>query len=186
MHNSALIHHKFQHSAETVFGAWSLFYRDIGLIGLMLQALYAGATFVYLTPLSFMKRPSNWLIAISRYHINTSGGPNFSFDYCTHWIDDKEIEGIDLSSWTLCFNGAEPVRIDFMNKFVERFAPYKLKKEAFYPCYDMAETTLFGGGVDASDDLRELSVDAQQSWKWEALAPRSPMLTAQNPPPHTL
>ncbi|MGS0741771.1 fatty acyl-AMP ligase [Glaciimonas sp. GG7] len=161
VHNSTLIYRKFNHSAETIFGGWLPFYHDMGLIGLMLQALFAGGTFVYLTPLTFMKRPGNWLNAISIYGINTTGGPNFGFDHCTRRIDDKEIEGIDLSSLKLCFNGAEPVRLETMDKFAERFAPCGFNKKAFYPCYGMAETTLFVSGVDAGGGYHGLTVDAQ-------------------------
>jgi 8-amino-7-oxononanoate synthase/acyl carrier protein len=86
------------------------------------------------------------LRAISHYGVTITGGPNFAYDLCTNKITDEQLEGIDLSSWTLAFNGAEPVRHETLERFIRRFSPYGFRRQAFYPCYGMAETTLIVTG----------------------------------------
>ena len=98
----------------------------------------------------FLQKPIRWLKAISRYKVTISGGPNFAYDLCTKKIDEKDLGEIDLSTWGLAFNGAEPVRRRTLEKFAEKFAQCGFRSEAFYPCYGMAETTLIvTGGVRA-------------------------------------
>ncbi|HEY3571857.1 MAG TPA: AMP-binding protein, partial [Thermoanaerobaculia bacterium] len=121
---------------------WLPPYHDMGLIGGILTPLYAGNTAVLLSPVSFLQKPLRWLQAISRYRGTTSGGPNFAFDLCAERIGEEEKERLDLSSWTLAFNGAEPVRAATLERFAAAFAPCGFRPEAFLPCYGLAEGTL--------------------------------------------
>jgi amino acid adenylation domain-containing protein len=121
---------------------WLPPYHDMGLIGGILTPLYAGNPAVLLSPVSFLQRPLRWLQAISRYRGTTSGGPNFAYDLCVEKIGKEEREKLDLSSWTLAFNGAEPVRAATLERFATAFAPCGFRKEAFLPCYGLAEGTL--------------------------------------------
>ncbi|HSS78378.1 MAG TPA: amino acid adenylation domain-containing protein, partial [Thermoanaerobaculia bacterium] len=121
---------------------WLPPYHDMGLIGGILTPLYAGNPAVLLSPISFLQRPLRWLQAISRYRGTTSGGPNFAYDLCVEKISEEEREKLDLSSWTLAFNGAEPVRAATLDRFAAAFAPCGFRKEAFLPCYGLAEGTL--------------------------------------------
>lgn len=159
MHNSALIKHKYQHDADTIMGGWLPFYHDMGLIGLILQSLYLGCSLVLMSPIAFVKNPMNWLKAISHYKITTSGGPNFSFEHCVKQFNPQKIEGIDLSHWRTCFNGAEPIRKQTIDSFAELFAQYGFKKHSFYPCYGMAEATLFVTGGKSGVEYRTLYID---------------------------
>src|SRR5262249_15635234 len=85
---------------------------------------------------------------ISQYRATTSGGPNFAYDLCVRKVTPEQISALDLSSWVLAFNGAEPVRSETIEAFSEKFAPCGFKREAFYPCYGLAEATLFvTGGI---------------------------------------
>jgi amino acid adenylation domain-containing protein len=132
----------FAQTAEERTVIWLPPYHDMGLIGGILTPLYAGNPAVLLSPVSFLQRPLRWLQAISRYRGTTSGGPNFAYDLCVEKIGAEEREKLDLSSWTLAFNGAEPVRAETLERFARAFAPCGFRKEAFLPCYGLAEGTL--------------------------------------------
>jgi len=146
MHNERLIEDAFGHSSTTVFAGVLPVFHDMGLIGNVLQPLCLGIHSVLISPMAFLKRPACWLQAISRYRATTSGGPNFVYDLCVGRIGDDEIDGLDLSCWTVAFNGAEPVSAATLEKFSERFERRGFGRAAFYPCYGLAEATLFVAG----------------------------------------
>ncbi|HVR96249.1 MAG TPA: amino acid adenylation domain-containing protein, partial [Thermoanaerobaculia bacterium] len=146
LHNEEMIRLAFGQSEESVVVGWLPLYHDMGLIGNVLQPLYAGATSVLMPPVAFLQRPARWLEAVSRYKATTSGGPNFAYDLCVRKIAPEDRARLDLSSWSLAFNGAEPVRAETLERFAETFAPCGFRREAFYPCYGLAEATLFVAG----------------------------------------
>ncbi|WPB86905.1 fatty acyl-AMP ligase [Sediminicoccus rosea] len=146
MANQAMIQQAFGHDASTVVMSWLPLHHDMGLIGSILQPLYLGGRCILASPLAFLQRPVRWLRAISEYRATTSGAPNFAFDLCVRQIPEKELAGLDLSSWTLAFCGSEPVRPGTMQRFAARFAPAGFDPAALYPCYGMAEATLFISG----------------------------------------
>ncbi len=146
LHNSALIHDNFGHTPASRGVIWLPPYHDMGLIGGILQPLYGGFPVTLISPIDFLKRPLRWLQAISRYRATTSGGPNFAYDLCVRKITPEERAELDLSSWEVAFNGAEPVRHETIDRFAEAFAPCGFRKEAFYPCYGLAEATLIVSG----------------------------------------
>src|SRR5262249_32193962 len=98
------------------------------------------------SPLHFLQQPIRWLQAIARWKVTSSGGPNFAYDLCVDKISPAECEGLDLSSWTVAWNGAEPVRAETLDRFATAFAPFGFRREAFYPCYGLAEATLMVSG----------------------------------------
>ncbi len=148
LHNQKMIQAGFQHTEETIFVGWLPLYHDMGLIGNVLQPLYLGTRCILMSPVAFLQRPIRWLEAISYYKGTTSGAPNFAYDLCMRKVTPEQISTLDLSSWDVAFNGAEPVRKETIEKFSSTFAPCGFRKEAFYSCYGMAETTLFvSGGV---------------------------------------
>ena len=128
------------------YASWTPLFHDMGLILNALQALYVGAPCHLMAPSQFMQRPLTWLRLISRYRIDVAGGPNFGFDLCVDRLRPEAAEGLDLSRWRVAFNGAEPVRAETLERFAEAFAPYGFRREAFYPCYGMAEATLLISG----------------------------------------
>ena len=98
-----------------------------------------------------LQRPFRWLSAISRFSAITSGGitsggPNFAYDLCVEKVTPEQRETLDLSQWHVAFNGAEPVREETIDKFCETFGPCGFRREAFYPCYGMAEAALIVTG----------------------------------------
>jgi len=125
-----------------VFVSWLPLYHDLGLIAAWLGSLVYGFPLVLMSPLAFLARPARWLRAIHRHRGTLSGAPNFAFDLATRRIADDEIEDLDLSSWRMAFNGAEPVLPDTLEAFAERFAPFGLAPRVLAPVYGLAEATL--------------------------------------------
>jgi len=146
LYNSFLIYDRFEHTAESQGVIWLPPYHDMGLIGGILQPLHAGFAVTLMSPLSFLQRPVRWLRAITRHRGTTSGGPNFAYDLCVQKIPVEQRDGLDLSSWDVAFTGAEPIRAETIERFVEAFAPCGFRPRAFYPCYGLAETTLMAAG----------------------------------------
>ncbi|MBW4685857.1 MAG: amino acid adenylation domain-containing protein [Komarekiella atlantica HA4396-MV6] len=147
LHNADTTYQFMEHSPESKFVTWLPMYHDMGLIGGILQPLYGGFPCIIMPPTSFLQRPYRWLQAISHYKGTTSGGPNFAYELCTQKITPEQKQTLDLSSWSVAFNGAEPIRYDTLERFAAAFADCGFRKEAFYPCYGMAETTLMVSGV---------------------------------------
>lgn len=141
--NEKHIYKGFGHNSDTVILGWLPFHHDMGLIGNMLQPLFAGLHSIVMSPLDFLRQPANWLRMISKYQATTSGGPNFSYDLCIAAIKPEELEGVDLSSWNVAFNGSEMIKEGTINKFTKRFKQYGFTKESFQTCYGLAEATLF-------------------------------------------
>lgn len=141
----------FGHTCESSGVIWLPHYHDMGLIGGILQPLFAGFPVTLLSPISFIQRPLRWLQAIHKYRATTSGGPNFAYDLCVKKAASLESH-IDLSSWDLAFNGAEPVRASTLNAFSAAFAHAGFRRTAFVPCYGLAEATLI---VSAARKNRE-------------------------------
>jgi len=150
LHNAATTYQYMEHSPESKFVSWLPVYHDMGLIGGILQPLYGGFPCFLMSPASFLQNPYRWLKTISDYRGTTSGGPNFAYELCLQKITPEQRQTLDLSSWSVAFNGAEPVRWETLEKFSEAFAECGFRREAFYPCYGMAEATLMiSGGVKA-------------------------------------
>jgi amino acid adenylation domain-containing protein len=158
LHNEEMIRRAFGQSAESVVVGWLPLYHDMGLIGNVLQPLYLGARCILMAPVAFLQKPLRWLDAISRYRGTTSGGPNFAYELCVRKISAEQRTGLDLSSWRLAFNGAEPVRAEALERFASAFAPCGFRREAFYPCFGLAEATLFatGGEPGEAPSVREV------------------------------
>nr|VFK23759.1 MAG: Acyl transferase domain-containing protein [Candidatus Kentron sp. MB] len=145
LHNEEMIKQGFGYKAIQAVG-WLPLFHDMGLIGNVLQPLYLGIPCILFSPVAFLQKPFRWLQAISRYRATSSGGPNFAYDLCVEKISARQRAELDLSCWKLAFSGAEPVRAETMARFSEAFASCGFAREAFYPTYGMAETTLFVSG----------------------------------------
>ncbi len=127
---------------DDVFVSWLPLYHDMGLIGAWFGSLTYGFKFPVMSPLAFLARPERWLWTIHRHRGTLSGGPNFCYELCLRRADDAQLEGLDLSSWRVAFNGAEPVSPETMTAFAKRFARYGFRPEAMSPVYGLAEATL--------------------------------------------
>lgn len=161
LHNSRIIKEGFEHTRTGIGVFWLPSYHDMGLIGGILQPLYVGRPNVLMSPLTFLQKPIRWLAAMTKYKATTSGGPNFAYDFCVRQIKESEIDELDLSSWKIAFNGAEPVQAETMDMFATRFERCGFNYNAFYPCYGLAEATLMvtGGYRDDPPIIRCIDID---------------------------
>jgi amino acid adenylation domain-containing protein len=146
MHNERAIATIFDADADSTIVGWLPMYHDMGLIGTMLHGIYTGASCVLMSPMEFLEQPLRWLEAITKFRAHTSGGPNFAYDLCVRRISDEQKAGLDLSSWRIAFNGAEPVRAATLTRFADAFAVSGFRASAFFPCYGLAEATLAVSG----------------------------------------
>ncbi|AOX02681.1 hypothetical protein BJP34_27460 [Moorena producens PAL-8-15-08-1] len=146
IHNQQIIHQVFGHSKQSIGVSWLPLFHDMGLILNVVQPMYLGFPSILMPPVAFLQKPIRWLKAIYNYRATTSGGPNFAYDLCVKKIPEEQLGNLDLSSWDVAFNGAEPVRAETLNKFGQKFANCGFNYSAFSPCYGMAETTLFATG----------------------------------------
>jgi 1-acyl-sn-glycerol-3-phosphate acyltransferase len=122
--------------------SWLPLYHDMGLIGAWLTLLHFGIPLAVMSPLAFLTRPERWLLAFHKHRGTISAAPNFAYELCVRKIADKDIQGIDLSSWRAALNGAEPVNPETLERFANRFASYGFRREAQLPVYGLAEATL--------------------------------------------
>ncbi|MFL9869963.1 amino acid adenylation domain-containing protein, partial [Paraburkholderia fungorum] len=136
---------------DDVFVSWLPLYHDMGLIGTLLQPVYSGIPLILMSPRYFLERPVRWLEAIARHRGTISGGPDFAYRLCCERVRDTQIADLDLSSWRVAFCGSEPVRFDTQEAFAERFAAARFDSDARYPCYGLAEATLFVTGGTRGD-----------------------------------
>jgi fatty-acyl-CoA synthase len=114
----------------------------MGLIGCVFPALERGAALTLIPPELFVARPAVWLRTISRYRATVSPAPNFAFGLCADRIRDEDLEGVDLSSWRVALNGAEPVAAEVLRRFQRRFAAWGFRSEALTPVYGLSEASL--------------------------------------------
>lgn len=155
IHNERMIQTAFAQTHESIVVGWLPMYHDMGLIGNVLQPVYSGSQCVLMSPIHFLQRPLRWLQAISQYKATTSGGPNFAYDLCVRKINAEQASQLDLSTWTVAFNGAEPIRPATLQRFASHFEVSGFRAAAFRPCYGLAEATLLvsmAGGPRVIDD----------------------------------
>ncbi len=160
LYNSEFIRQAFGHKKGLKTVHWLPAFHDMGLIGGIIQPFYMHGANIIIPPNSFLSRPMSWPRAVSKYKANTSGGPNFSFNYCVERMNTEELEGIDLSGVRPFYCGAEPIRKDTLVKFAEAYKDYNFNSDQFYPCYGLAESTLIVSGGELYDEPKYLTVDA--------------------------
>jgi 1-acyl-sn-glycerol-3-phosphate acyltransferase len=129
-------------TSREIFVSWLPLYHDMGLIGACFGSLYYACPLVLMSPLAFLARPARWLWAIHQHRGTISAAPNFAYELCLRRIDDRDIEGLDLSSWQMALNGAEPISPETVMHFCERFAKYGFRPETMTPVYGLAESSL--------------------------------------------
>jgi amino acid adenylation domain-containing protein len=146
-------------SDQSVVVSWLPLYHDMGLIGSILQTVNVGCQAILLSHHAFLQQPSRWLEAISQYKGTISGGPNFAYDLCLRSISPSHREDLDLRSWEVAYCGAEPVNAGTLAGFAQSFVTCGFKDKAFFPCYGLAESTLFVSGGPANRAVKVLAVN---------------------------
>ncbi len=154
IHNLRIIKEGFGIAERDSGVFWLPPYHDMGLIGGILSTMYGGGTSELMSPVHFLQKPLRWLQSVSRTQATISGGPNFAYELCVRKITPKIKEELDLSHWEVAFTGAEPVQRETIDRFSEEFAPCGFRREAFYPCYGLAEGTLLVSGGKRLGALR--------------------------------
>ena len=144
-----------------VMVSWLPLYHDMGLIGMALVSFVYGCPLVVMGPDQFHSRPSRWLRAFSDYKGSMTAAPNFAYAICAHKLEDSELQGLDLSSWRLALNGAEPVIPSTVRAFNRRFEPYGFRESSAFPAYGLAEATLAVSFTPQNRGLKTLKLDRQ-------------------------
>ncbi|MET8764931.1 fatty acyl-AMP ligase [Lentzea sp. NPDC004782] len=167
LHNLALIvrggsrpDEDFGRVAPTV--SWLPVFHDMGLIGGVLQPLYLGQLSVLMSAQSFARVPANWLRAISRYGAEIAAAPSLGYELCLRRVSDDQRDGLDLSRWRIAAISDEPLRAATIDRFAARFAPCGFRREAFFPSYGMAESTVLvsGGPLEGQPIVRPFDTNA--------------------------
>jgi acyl-CoA synthetase (AMP-forming)/AMP-acid ligase II len=161
--NQKMIQSAFRTSESSVVVSWLPHFHDMGLVGVVQHAVYVGMSVVLMAPMDFIRRPVQWLRAISKYRASVSGAPNFAYDLCVDRVTDEAVAGLDLSCWKLAFNGSEPVKADTLKRFAEKFGRAGFRAESFYPCYGLAEATLFVSSRVPSQPLSVQRLDSMST-----------------------
>lgn len=159
--------------ADLRIAIWLPPFHDMGLIGGVLTPIFAGAHVSLMSPLTFLKRPLLWLQTISEQKAHVSGGPNFGYQYCARKVTEEQAETLDLSSWQVAFNGAEPIQLEALNSFSDRFRVSGFNPKAFLPCYGLAEASLFVAGSPSGRGARVLKAQLDQMEKGRYAAAES-------------
>ncbi len=129
-------------SVEDVAVSWLPLHHDMGLVGMTLTPLYRARPAILLTPQAFVKRPAEWLRAISRHRATISFAPNFAYDLCVRRVKDRDLEGLDLSCWHIAGCGAEPIHGPTLAAFAEKFRAVGFREASLLPSYGLAEHVL--------------------------------------------
>ena len=146
---------------DDVIVSWLPLYHDMGLIGGLLQPIFSGVPCVLMAPAYFLGRPLRWLEAISEYGGTISGGPDFAYRLCSERVSESALERLDLSRWRVAYSGSEPIRLDTLERFAEKFASCGFTPNNFFASYGLAEATLFVAGGRRGQGIPVLRVDEQ-------------------------
>ncbi|WP_438868773.1 non-ribosomal peptide synthetase [Pseudomonas sp. L1(2025)] len=146
---------------DDVIVSWLPLYHDMGLIGGLLQPIFSGVPCVLMSPAYFLGRPLRWLQAISEYGGTISGGPDFAYRLCSERVSETALERLDLSKWRVAYSGSEPIRLDTLERFAEKFAACGFTPNNFFASYGLAEATLFVAGGTRGQGIPALRVDEQ-------------------------
>ena len=128
-----------QQTEKDVLVSWLPLYHDMGLIAGFLLPILSGNHLVLMSPFDWVRAPYRLLQAVSKYHGTLTWLPNFAYYFCAQKIRERQLEGVDLSSWRAVINCSEPVRDDGQHAFAEKFGPFGFRKEALSVSYAMAE-----------------------------------------------
>ena len=142
VHHCGYLQRVCEYTPESISVTWLPYFHDYGLIEGLLEPIYNGTPAYVMSPFSFLKRPFNWLQAISLLRATHTQAPNFAFEQCVRRVKPDQVNQLDLSCMRSAGNGAEPINPRVLDAFYRAFAPCGFRWEAFCPAYGLAETTL--------------------------------------------
>ena len=143
-------------NAEDVVVSWLPLYHDMGLIAGFLMPILSGIPLVLSSPFDWVRAPYKLMHSVSKYKGTLSWLPNFAYNFCAQKIRERNLEGVDLSTWRAIINCSEPVRWESHQAFYEKFKSYGLRREALQASYAMAENVF---GVTQSDLTKPPAVE---------------------------
>ncbi len=170
MHNCATIGAAVELDDASTAAGWLPHFHDMGLVGLLLAVLHQGADLVFMSPISFLRRPIRWLQAIDRHGATVTVAPNFSYELLARRVSDEDLAGLDLSTLRVALNGAEPVRPHVLDAVIARLGPAGFRPDAFVACYGMAEVTLLASASEVARPPRYLDADPDALERHELVA----------------
>lgn len=189
LHNMRMLRHGlrmlFEGNQAQLGVSWLPTHHDMGLVGMVLQPVYVGGGCVLMSPSAFVQRPMRWLRAISHYGASVSAAPSFAYDLCVRSAGPEQLEGLDLSCLEVLYNGSEPIHHESMERFAVHFAPCGFRREAFTPCYGLAEATLMVSTKESGSApvVRRIDVAAlEQHCARDTEGPQSRALVGCGPP----
>ncbi len=159
-----IMEHGLRIREDDVAVSWLPLYHDMGLIGFVLSPIYHTVPVHFMPALMFLKRPITWLQAFTRVGGSIAYAPNFAYALCVKRIRASELDGLDLSRWRVAGCGAEPIRPETLETFVETFGRIGFKKEALYPSYGMAEASLAVAFTELGEGMKTTSVHGPTLW----------------------
>ena len=151
--------------------SWLPFYHDMGLVGLVLGSLATQISVDYLSPVDFVMRPRLWLTLMSQNRATISFSPPVGYELALKRIKKDHIETLDLSAWRVAGVGAEPIRIEPLNKFAEVLKPSGFDQRAFVAGYGMAETSLAVSFSPLGQGLKEDYIDPEYLAEFQTAIP---------------
>jgi acyl-CoA synthetase (AMP-forming)/AMP-acid ligase II len=149
-------------NATDVGISWLPLYHDMGLVGAELFCLLNKVPFYLMSPFDFLRAPYLWFLLAEKYQCTLSISPNFGYEYCVKFMNDKQLGNCNLSSIRLLFNGAEPIDLKVLSRFYNRFSKYGLRKNVFLPCYGMAEATLAVSFINIREPINAVEIQIDQ------------------------
>lgn len=151
LENSEHIAVGWETSSDSVLVSWLPHFHDFGLVYAIIQPVYQGFPCIFMAPTSFIQQPIRWLQAISNYSATHTGAPNFAYELCVNKITPQQRATLDLSSWRVAINGAEPIRPETLQDFAKVFSECGFQWNTLRPAYGLAETTLMVSGKRKKD-----------------------------------
>ncbi len=139
--------------------SWMPLTHDMGLIGFHLMAMYGGVPHYLMPTELFVRRALLWLRFASEKRATITCSPNFGYRHLLRALGERRLEDVDLSQVRLIFNGAEPISVELAEEFLDRMAPYGLRRSAMFPVYGLAEASLAVTFPAPGSGHRSLAVD---------------------------
>jgi acyl-CoA synthetase (AMP-forming)/AMP-acid ligase II len=181
LNNVAMISEAISVNANSVLVGWIPHFHDMGLISVVM-GFFAGANVVVMSPISFLKRPVRQLSAISDYRGTHSAAPNFAYNLMARRVTPEQLADLDLSTWEVALNGAEPVRRATMEKIKDMLAPAGFTPSAMRPAYGMAEVTLMATVSRGVQRYLDADADALEQNRYTAATGRAVSLASSGEP----
>ncbi|MFE6921436.1 fatty acyl-AMP ligase [Nocardia sp. NPDC057663] len=160
--NNALVRECVGIDATSVGVSWLPTYHDMGLLAMVTQPVFSDYQIVAMSPLAFVQRPMRWIAALAEYKATITVAPNFAYALAVQRVPVERVAEFDLSQLKVALCGAEPIRAQAMAEFSRHFMPAGLDARSLFPCYGLAEATLFVSGGPVGSGVTVQTADPEQ------------------------